>query len=79
MSAPTGGFLSAVSPPHAGRVLLQNPGTDLVRTLADNDWHLGATTPATVTGGGTDLAANFTDDHTCAARSAPWGMGAYEF
>jgi hypothetical protein len=51
-------------------------------TMADNDWHLTASSPATVTQGGLDLSAQFTTDMDGVTRTAvegAWSMGAYEY
>jgi hypothetical protein len=47
-------------------------------TFVDNDWHLSGASPASVTGGGLDLSAQFTSDADGVARTAPWSIGAYE-
>ncbi|MDH4246682.1 MAG: right-handed parallel beta-helix repeat-containing protein [Deltaproteobacteria bacterium] len=71
------GFLNNVAD---APVFVSPGGTDgLVSTPADNDWHLGATTPVTVTGGGATLPAPFDVDMAGVTRTAPWSMGAYEF
>ncbi len=45
---------------------------------AGGDWHLTASTPASVYDGGEDLSATFTDDMDGITRSW-WSMGAYEW
>ena len=55
-------------------------GTDgNLNTPADNDWHLSALSPTSVTQGGFDLSALFTTDFAGATRSLPWSIGAYEY
>lgn len=55
-----------------------------IDTMADNDWHFSATTPASVTTGGEngiDQGWSFTDDKDGVIRPAsgnPWSIGAYE-
>lgn len=55
-----------------------------INTMDDNDWHLSASTPASVTAGGlngVDQGWSFTTDKDGIARPAsgsPWSIGAYE-
>jgi Bacterial Ig-like domain len=52
-----------------------------ISTMADNDWHLSSSSPAspaTVTQGGLDLSGDFTTDKDGKTRTVPWSMGAYE-
>lgn len=42
------------------------------------DYHLTATSPASVARGGLDLSSTFSVDADGAARTAPWSIGAYE-
>lgn len=46
---------------------------------ASGDYHLGVTSPVTVTGGGLDLSPTITTDKDDFARTVPWSIGAYEF
>ncbi len=49
-----------------------------IQTWADNDWHLSIASPASVTQGGLDLSAFFSNDLDALARTLPWSLGAYE-
>ncbi|MEW6681293.1 MAG: right-handed parallel beta-helix repeat-containing protein [Nitrospirota bacterium] len=53
-----------------------------ITSMEDNDWHLTASSHASVTQGGLDLSAAFTaafpTDQDGTTRTAPWSMGAYE-
>lgn len=48
-----------------------------IRTMADNNWHLTATSPILVRQGGISLS-EFSIDRDGATRTAPWSIGAYE-
>jgi hypothetical protein len=52
---------------------------DNIYTLSDNALWLSSGSPTSVTQGGMDLSAGFTDDFDGVSRSAPWSMGAYEY
>lgn len=47
--------------------------------LVGEDWHLTASTPATITQGGFNHSGLITTDKDGVARTVPWSMGAYEF
>ena len=55
-----------------------------ISTMEDNNWHLSASTPASITTGGlngVDEGWSFTDDKdgvTRPASGSPWAIGAYE-
>lgn len=49
-----------------------------ITTMADNDWHLTASSPVSVTEGA-DSTGNIFTDKDGNARTVPWSMGAFEF